>query len=96
MSAIQNAGTKSIIKWTKDVVSSAATRISRNSYSRKSLWDKCPYDLFEFLYGYEFLKLIECDALEPIIHYKHRICELNRELEGYEEAYERLSNKHHG
>lgn len=36
------------------------------------------------------------DALETIIHYKHRICGLNRELEGYEEAYEELSNKYYG
>ncbi len=36
------------------------------------------------------------DALETIIHYKHRICELNHELEGYEEAYEELSNKYYG
>lgn len=36
------------------------------------------------------------DALETIIHYKHRIYELNRGLEGYEEAYEELSNKYYG
>lgn len=29
-----------------------------NSYNRKSLGDKCPYDMFEFLYGSEILGLL--------------------------------------
>lgn len=36
------------------------------------------------------------DALETIMDYGHRICELNHELEDYEEAYEEISNKYYG
>ena len=36
-----------------------------NSYSRKSLGDKCPYDMFAFLYGHEFLKLLGCRRIAP-------------------------------
>lgn len=36
-----------------------------NSYSRKSLGDKCPYDMFEFLYGHEFLELLGCRKVAP-------------------------------
>lgn len=36
-----------------------------NSYSRKSLGDKCPYEMFEFLYGREILGLLECHRIPP-------------------------------
>lgn len=36
-----------------------------NSYSRKSLGNKCPYDMFEFLYGHEFLELLGCRKVAP-------------------------------
>lgn len=36
-----------------------------NSYSRKSLGDKCPYEMFEFLYGREILDLLECHLIPP-------------------------------
>lgn len=36
-----------------------------NSYSRKSLGDKCPYEMFEFLYGREILDLLECHRIPP-------------------------------
>ena len=29
-----------------------------NSYSRESLGNKCPYDVFSFLYGQEILDLL--------------------------------------
>lgn len=36
-----------------------------NSYSRKSLGDKCPYDMFGFLYGQELLELLGCHKIDP-------------------------------
>lgn len=36
-----------------------------NSYSRKSLGDRCPYDMFEFLYGREILDLLGCRKIHP-------------------------------
>ncbi len=36
-----------------------------NSYNRKSLGDKCPYDMFEFLYGNELLELLGCRKVAP-------------------------------
>lgn len=36
-----------------------------NSYSRESLGNKCPYDMFQFLYGEETLSLLGCHKIEP-------------------------------
>ena len=36
-----------------------------NSYGRGSLGDKCPYDIFAFLYGADMLELIECHKIPP-------------------------------
>lgn len=36
-----------------------------NSYSRVSLGDKCPYDMFAFLYGKEMLDLLGCHKIPP-------------------------------
>lgn len=36
-----------------------------NSYSRKSLGDKSPYDMFAFLYGHELLELLGCRRISP-------------------------------
>ena len=36
-----------------------------NSYSRESLGNKCPYDLFRFLYGSELLDLLGCCTIPP-------------------------------
>ena len=34
-----------------------------NSYSRESLGNKCPYDVFRFLYGDKLLKLLQCTTI---------------------------------
>lgn len=36
-----------------------------NSYSRESLGNKCPYEMFEFLYGREILDLLGCHRIPP-------------------------------
>jgi len=36
-----------------------------NSYGRGSLGDKCPYDMFAFLYGKEMLDLLGCHKILP-------------------------------
>ena len=36
-----------------------------NSYSRNSLGDKCPYDVFRFFYGGELLSLLGCTLIPP-------------------------------
>ena len=36
-----------------------------NSYARESLGDKCPYDMFSFLYGKDILDLLECHRIPP-------------------------------
>ena len=36
-----------------------------NSYGRKTLSDKCPYDMFSFLYGKEVLDLLGCNKIHP-------------------------------
>lgn len=36
-----------------------------NSYSRKSLGNKCPYEVFSFLYGEDTLKKLECTRIPP-------------------------------
>ena len=36
-----------------------------NSYSRESLGNKCPYDMFAFLYGHEILDLLGCHKIPP-------------------------------
>jgi hypothetical protein len=36
-----------------------------NSYTRESLGDKSPYDMFEFLYGSEALDLLGCHRISP-------------------------------
>lgn len=36
-----------------------------NSYARKSLGNKCPYEVFEFLYGKKILDLLECHQIPP-------------------------------
>lgn len=36
-----------------------------NSYSRGSLGDKCPYDVFRFMYGDKLLNLLGCVKLPP-------------------------------
>ncbi len=34
-----------------------------NSYSRKSLGNKSPYEVFAFLYGYDILQALECKKI---------------------------------
>lgn len=36
-----------------------------NSYSRESIGDKSPYDMFAFLYGKDILDLLECHRIPP-------------------------------
>ena len=36
-----------------------------NSYSRESLGNKSPYEIFEFLYGADVLKLLGCNKIPP-------------------------------
>ena len=36
-----------------------------NSYTRESLGDKSPYEIFSFLYGQEILDLLECHRIPP-------------------------------
>lgn len=36
-----------------------------NSYSRASLGNKCPYEMMEFLYGQDILKLLYCQRITP-------------------------------
>lgn len=36
-----------------------------NSYSRKSLGDKCPYEVFSFLYGKKVMNLLKCHQIPP-------------------------------
>lgn len=36
-----------------------------NSYSRESLGNKCPYELFEFLYGADLLRALGCHRIPP-------------------------------
>ena len=36
-----------------------------NSYSMESLGDKCPYDVFRFLYGREILDKLGCRRIPP-------------------------------
>jgi hypothetical protein len=36
-----------------------------NSYTRESLGNKSPYDMFEFLYGSEVLDLLDCHRISP-------------------------------
>ena len=36
-----------------------------NSYSRESLGNKCPYDMFAFLYGQKILDLLGCHHIPP-------------------------------
>lgn len=36
-----------------------------NSYTRESLGNKCPYDVFSFLYGQEILDLLGCHRIPP-------------------------------
>lgn len=36
-----------------------------NSYSRKSIGYKCPYEMFAFLYGQEVLDLLKCHRIPP-------------------------------
>lgn len=36
-----------------------------NSYGRSSLGDKSPYEVMEFLYGPEILKLLGCIRISP-------------------------------
>ena len=36
-----------------------------NSYGRASLGNKCPYEMFAFLYGQEVLDLLKCHRILP-------------------------------
>jgi len=36
-----------------------------NSYARESIGDRCPYDMFAFLYGKNSLDLLECQKIPP-------------------------------
>lgn len=36
-----------------------------NSYTRESLGNKCPYDVFQFLYGEDILSLLGCHKIKP-------------------------------
>jgi len=46
---------------TQEMVSAMMDNI--NSVTRKSLGDKCPYDVFSFLYGEKILKLLGCHKI---------------------------------
>ena len=49
--------------YTQDDISLMMDHI--NSYGRASLGDKCPYEVMEFLYGTEILKLLGCSRIAP-------------------------------
>lgn len=53
-----------------------------NSYSRESLGDKSPYEIFSFLYGQEILDLLGCHLIPP------QDVTLNRSIWSKEVAYE--------
>lgn len=36
-----------------------------NSYARKSIGDKTPYETFSFMYGEEVLDLLRCHPIPP-------------------------------
>lgn len=45
-----------------------------NSYSRESLGNKCPYDMFKFIYGSDLLDLLHCETIPA------RMVTLNRSV----------------
>ena len=49
--------------YTQDDISLMMNHI--NSYGRASLGDKCPYEVMEFLYGADILKLLGCSQIAP-------------------------------
>ena len=48
-------------KYTQDDITLMMNHI--NSYSRESLGNKCPYDVFRFFYGDKLLKLLQCTTI---------------------------------
>lgn len=54
---------KSLDPYTQKDISHMMDNI--NSYCRESLGNKCPYDMFAFLYGEEILKLLGCSKIPP-------------------------------
>ena len=54
---------KDMAPYTQDDISLMMDHI--NSYSRASLGDKCPYDMFSFLYGKEVLAILGCHKIPP-------------------------------
>ena len=59
-----------------------------NSYSRESLGNKCPYDVFSFLYGQEILDLLGCHKVPP------QDVTLNRSIFHKEGSHESRSEFH--
>lgn len=54
---------KDLAPYTQDDINLMMDHI--NSYSRESIGDKCPYEMFAFLYGEEILKLLGCHRILP-------------------------------
>ena len=54
---------KSLDNFTQSDISLMMDHI--NSYTRESLGNKSPYDMFEFLYGKEALDLLGCHRISP-------------------------------
>lgn len=54
---------KSMDPYSQEDISAMMDNI--NSYARASLGDKCPYEMFSFLYGEEILRLLGCKRIEP-------------------------------
>lgn len=54
---------KSLDSFTQDDITLMMNHI--NSYARESLGDKCPYDVFRFLYGDKLLNLLGCVTIPP-------------------------------
>lgn len=47
--------------YTQDDINTMMNHI--NSYSRESLGNKCPYDMFKFIYGNDLLDLLHCETI---------------------------------
>lgn len=54
---------KSLDSFSQDDITLMMNHI--NSYARESLGDKCPYDVFRFLYGDKLLNLLGCVTIPP-------------------------------
>lgn len=69
-----------ISQYSQDDISLMMNHI--NSYARSSLGDKCPYDMFTFLYGNEMLDLLGCHKVPA------RNVTLNKSIFRKEDSYD--------